>query len=385
MNDRQDAPASPGTVGGDSNRALTLHWGAHVLFWAGYFAFRTAAANAAASEMPAPAEYQDFPFLLNRAVVVLVHAAASGALLAAALGMDAPRWAKLRPMILLVGCVVLLPVMEVVEEWIPRWLHPASQDDAFGGLVTYAFQFGWAMMLWGALQALIAYHNRVLEQTHAIARERSLAYDAQLKMLHYQINPHFLFNTLNAISTLVLDRRAEQAERMLMRLSGFLRYSLDRNPNQATPLAGEIEAQRKYLDIEQTRFGDKLDVTFDIAPGLERALMPSLLLQPILENAIKYAISPREEGGRIEIRVLKDGDLLRIWVDDDGPGMSASRVAPRRGLGLANARERLHLIHGDRAGLIAQNRPAGGFSVQIWLPYEEEKHIERAVARSVGG
>src|SRR5215475_11869913 len=141
-------------------------------------------------------------------------------------------------------------------------------------------------------------------------------------MLHYQINPHFLFNTLNAISTLVLDKRNAQAESMLLRLAGFLRYSLDRQPTELANLSAELEAQRKYLEIEQTRFDDKLRVRFAIEPGLENARLPSLILQPILENAIKYAITPRADGGRIEVTARRDGALLRIRVEDDGPGIA---------------------------------------------------------------
>src|SRR5262249_43147890 len=151
-----------------------------------------------------------------------------------------------------------------------------------------------------------------------IVRAQKLAHDAQLRMLHYQINPHFLFNTLNAISTLVLEGRNDQAERMLLGLSGFLRYSLDRQPEELAPLAAEIAAQRKYLDIEQTRFGDKLTVRFDIEPGLDHVALPSLILQPILENAIKYAITPSAAGGHIEVTARRDHGVLRIHIEDDG-------------------------------------------------------------------
>ena len=147
-------------------------------------------------------------------------------------------------------------------------------------------------------------------------------------MLHYQINPHFLFNTLNAISTLVLEKRNEQAENMLLRLAGFLRYSLDRQPTELAGVSAELEAQRKYLEIEQTRFDDKLKVRFDIEPGVENARLPSLILQPILENAIKYAITPRAEGGSIDVRATRDGELLRMSVEDDGPGIAPEDAAP---------------------------------------------------------
>ncbi|MGE0044994.1 MAG: sensor histidine kinase, partial [Hyphomonadaceae bacterium] len=199
----------------------------------------------------------------------------------------------------------------------------------------------------------------------------------------------FLFNTLNAISTLVLERRNEQAERMLLRLSGFLRYSLDRNPNKLSALSAEIDAQRKYLEIEQTRFGDRLQVSFSIAPEAEAAHLPSLILQPILENAIKHAITPSNNSGRIDVAAWRDGDLLRVRVEDDGPGITPNTTS-RRGVGLANARERLSLIYGPRAGLTAGNRPQGGCVIEFWLPFEQEEILEPsskqpAVASPVGG
>ena len=135
-----------------------------------------------------------------------------------------------------------------------------------------------------------------------------------------------------------------------------------------------MEAQRKYLEIERTRFDDKLKVNFDIEPGLETARLPSLILQPILENAIKYAITPRVDGGSIEVSARRDGELLRIRIEDDGPGLPLEgdkRV--RRGVGLANARERLQLIYGERAGLTARNRDPNGCRVDIWLPLEEDR------------
>lgn len=379
-------PAAPGWAAPRfAARGAALHWGVHAVFWLFYFGFRTAAANA--ERLPTPPSLQEFPFLLNRALVVGAYAALSGLVLAACLSPLTRPWARLRPLILVAGAAALMPLTQMAEEALPAALWPIDPEMAAAStpFVTYAFQFGWALILWGAAQGLIAYHNRVLDQMDAISRERALSYDAQLKMLHYQINPHFLFNTLNAISSLVLDRKTEQAEGMLMRLSGFLRYSLDRDPGAATPLAGELAAQQKYLEIEQTRFGDKLAVDFDVEPGLERALVPSLLLQPILENAIKYAISPREAGGRIDIRVRREGELLRIRIDDDGPGAQGQRNGARRGVGLANVRERLSLLHGARAGLVAQNRPQGGFGVEIWLPYQEEKSLDRAVARAARG
>ncbi|HRO04686.1 MAG TPA: histidine kinase, partial [Terricaulis sp.] len=321
-----------------------VRWGAHIAFWGIYFAVRSAAAGA-----DPPEDASDFPYVLNRMLVVASYAVLTAILLGAVAGLKAERSNWPRNLTLVLGALALAPLTQWSEQaWPLALANFAPEPYPF---VIYLFNFGWALPLWGLTQALLGYHFETMAQARAVARAQALAYDAQLKMLHYQINPHFLFNTLNAISTLVLEKRNEQAESMLLKLAGFLRYSLDRQPTELAALAAELEAQRKYLEIEQTRFDDKLKVTFDIEPGLESARLPSLILQPILENAIKYAITPRTDGGAIVVTAKRDGDVLRIAVEDDGPGLPPVETPRRRrGVGLVNARERLELIYGDRAG-----------------------------------
>ncbi len=350
-----------------------VRWSAHLAFWLVYFVVRTAAAAASPPDDP------NFPFLENRLVVVGVYCVLTGGLLALVAGPAASRAGWARNLALILGALALAPLTQMSEEATPR-LFGWSEGEP-GPFIIYLFNFGWALPLWGLTQALLGYHFESVAQARAVARAQSLAYDAQLKMLHYQINPHFLFNTLNAISTLVLEQRNEQAERMLMGLAGFLRYSLDRQPTELTVLSAELEAQRRYLEIEQTRFGEKLNVRFDIETGVENARLPSLILQPILENAIKYAITPRVDGGAIAISARREGDLLRIGVEDDGPGLPQEKSAQTRaGLGLANARERLQLIYGANAGLSASNRQPNGCRVEIWLPFLEEERVSRTAA-----
>jgi signal transduction histidine kinase len=351
-----------------------VRWGAHVGFWLLYLAFRSAAAGAE----PPPEDMREFPYLANRLLVVASYLVLTGALLALFAGPGASRSNWPRNLGLILAALLLAPLTQWAEEFWPRALANAQQPPA--PFITYMFLFGWALPLWALTQALLGYHFESMAQARAVARAQALAYDAQIKMLHYQINPHFLFNTLNAISTLVLERRNEQAESMLLKLAGFLRYSLDRQPTAMAALSDELEAQRKYLEIERTRFDDKLKVKFDIEPGLETVPVPSLILQPILENAIKYAITPRIDGGSIEVAARRDGDLLRISIADDGPGLPPEgSPSPRRGLGLANARERLELIYGERAGLSAHNREPHGCRVEIWLPLEESL-VRRTIA-----
>ena len=137
-------------------------------------------------------------------------------------------------------------------------------------------------------------------------------------MLRYQLNPHFLFNTLNAISTLVLSKATEQANAMVTKLSKFLRYSLDHSPLDRVSLSHELETSGLYLDIEKVRFADRLRLEFDIEAGTEAALVPTMILQPIIENSIKHGITKNEEGGSITIRARKKQRLLTLEVSDDG-------------------------------------------------------------------
>ncbi len=342
-------------------------WGAHIAFWLVYFAIRSAAAAA-----DPPEDTSDFPYVLNRVLVVASYCVLTGALLALIAGPRANHSNWGRNLALVLGALALAPLTQWSEQVWPLALAGFSPEPY--PFVIYLFQFGWALPLWGLTQALLGYHFETMAQARAVSRAQALAYDAQLRMLHYQINPHFLFNTLNAISTLVLEKRNQQAEGMLLKLAGFLRYSLDRQPTEMAELTAELEAQRKYLEIEQTRFDDKLKVRFTIEPGLEHARVPSLILQPLLENAIKYAITPRAEGGSIDVSASRDGDTLRIAVEDDGPGLPLEGDARRRrGVGLANARERLEVMYGERAGLVARNRDPKGCRVEIWLPLEEER------------
>lgn len=371
---RHDNAAGDSAFSAATHHPGVVRWGAHLLFWLIYFGVRSAAAAA-----EPPSEMSAFPFVLNRILVVATYCVATGILLALIAGPTAERSDRMRNLLLVVGALAIAPLTQYGEQFWPHTL--ANMPYEAYPFVGYFFMFGWVLPLWGFTQAVLGYHFQTVKQQRDIARAQSLAYDAQLRMLHYQINPHFLFNTLNAISTLVLDKRTEQAESMLMRLSGFLRYSLDRHPSELAPLSAELEAQRKYLEIEQTRFGEKLSVHFDIEPGLENVTLPSLILQPILENAIKYAITPSAEGGRIEVVAKRDGDGLRIRVDDDGPGLTPTPQR-RRGVGLANARERLMLVYGEKAGLEVTNRQPRGCRVELWLPIEEQK-VARTFAPSL--
>ena len=187
------------------------------------------------------------------------------------------------------------------------------------------------LLCWTGIYFGIKYYESLQQQREATLRAATLAQEAQLKMLRYQLNPHFLFNTLNAISTLILDNENRTANQTVMRLSEFLRYTLDQDPMKKVTLRQEIEAMNLYLTTEKLRFGERLRLEFAIEERALEALVPSLLLQPLIENAVKYAVSPSEQGGTIRVEGRARGAMLELAVADDGPGSSTRGRGSRRG------------------------------------------------------
>ncbi len=189
------------------------------------------------------------------------------------------------------------------------------------------------LLCWTGIYFGIKYYESLQDQREATLRAVTLAQEAQLKMLRYQLNPHFLFNTLNAISTLILDNENRTANQAVMRLSEFLRYTLDQDPMKKVTLRQEIEAMNLYLTTEKLRFGDRLRLEFAVEERSLEALVPSLLLQPLIENAVKFAVSPSEQGGTIRVEGRARGVMLELAVADDGPGLNtgaAPGAGPRR-------------------------------------------------------
>ena len=180
-----------------------------------------------------------------------------------------------------------------------------------------------------------------------LARE---AQEAQLRALRYQINPHFLFNTLNSLSSLILSQKTDVAERMLMNLSTFFRATLSADPTADVPLAEEIKLQRLYLDIEQIRFPDRLTVEIDVPDSLQSARVPVLILQPIVENAVKYGVAKSRKSVRVGIIASEEAGRLHIKVKDDGEAQADDDGEGGTGVGLKNVCDRLVARYGNRAG-----------------------------------
>ena len=232
---------------------------------------------------------------------------------------------------------------------------------------------GWSTMLaWSTLYFAIKYYRIFQEVRESALKSAAMAHEAQLKMLRYQLNPHFLFNTLNAISTLILEQDTELANRMVTKLSSFLRYSLDNDPMQKITLKQELAALQLYLDIEKVRFEERLNLELDISDEAQNALIPSLLLQPLVENAIKYGIAKSEDGGTLHIGAkVFAGDLL-LQLSDNGPGVELvdGRIPDAKGVGVRNTRERLTELYGSQHSFRLSKTEPHGLTISIRIPYE---------------
>jgi two-component system LytT family sensor kinase len=198
-------------------------------------------------------------------------------------------------------------------------------------------------------------------------RLRRLLTEAELKALRTQVDPHFLFNTLNTIADLISENPG-QAERMTVRLAECFRYALATHSRDFSTLDEELNFARHYLDIEQVRFGERLHVQLSRGDAKGNEAIPSLLLQPLLENAIRHGLAPVREGGRVTVSAQMEGERLRLRVEDDGVGLSPG-YASREGIGLRNVRERLHTLYGQAAEFIIGARSGGrGTSVTLVIP-----------------
>ena len=237
-----------------------------------------------------------------------------------------------------------------------------------------------------------AYYRRLQERRVQATELRAQLTEARLQALRMQINPHFLFNTLNAVSGLV-ERDPKGVRTMVARLSALLRHTLGQdgsNGRQEVPLHQELNVLDDYLEIMHVRFADRLQVDRDIDDDARDALVPDLILQPILENAIKHGVTPQEDGGHVHIGARRRGDYVRLTVEDDGPGMSGDGLPEvSDGIGLRNVQERLQQLYGDNHRMNIRPGAQGGLVVELWIPYHTEpllspETVEGPVAETAG-
>jgi len=235
----------------------------------------------------------------------------------------------------------------------------------FEDYIYFTLYWFWFYFSWTAAYLALSYSITVQEQERHAAELAVKAQEAQVRALRYQINPHFLFNTLNAIAALTRDA-PDKAEEMVVRLSDFFRRSLAVNPMEDLTLAQEVELQRLYLEIERTRFPDRLRFDVALDDDSAEARVPALLLQPLVENAVKHGVARSEGPTCIRIRAELDGPVLEIVVENDaksgGPGPSGEKV------GLRNVAERLRSRFGDEASLASEEIAEGGFRNTLRIP-----------------
>ena len=293
------------------------------------------------------------------------------------------RLIRLKPIFTWSISILILVLAAAVFSSIETWAHATfyrPQEMPVGIQFFGAILLDFALLAaWSALYYGINFYLLLEEQSDRVERLESQASSAQLAMLRYQLNPHFLFNTLNSISTLVLLKETQRANAMLSRLSSFLRYTLANEPEGTVSLAQEVETLKLYLDIEKMRFDQRLRADFDVDAAATEGRLPSLLLQPLVENSIKYAVTPLEEGADISIAArlagMEPDRRLVITVSDTGPGLTDGTTRPTysTGVGLANIRDRLAQAYGaDHRFEVQTDRPEG-FGVVIDIPFQTAK------------
>lgn len=252
----------------------------------------------------------------------------------------------------------------IQESWnaLPRELAQAYEK---------AFRYILVFMVNVALFQLTFARRREFIQDRKLSDARTAAQQAQLMALRYQLNPHFLFNALNSISALIVTRRNEDAEKMTEKLSTFLRNSLSADPGRLVPLEEELSLIEEYLDIEGVRFGERLDVEIECEPDAGAALVPSFIVQPLVENAIKHGVAPSRAPVRIRIAAAVEGEDLCIEVEN-GTSPVVEEVSFGAGVGLKNIRRRLEAVYGKRASLDTE-KLADRFVARICIP-EVQRH-----------
>ncbi|MCB2065110.1 MAG: histidine kinase [Erythrobacter sp.] len=371
-------PFSPTPFFADKNRAF---WRLQWLGWGGAFILR--AATSIANERP-------FDFL-----VVVSISAIAGFSISTVLSVIYSNLINRNPLVTWTATAFSLAVAVIVSAFINAWaldVYQGGSDASFAQLMFGVFYIDLTLLgAWSALYYAINFFLQVEHQADQLERLEAQATSAQLAMLRYQLNPHFLFNTLNSISTLVLMKQTAPANAMLTKLSSFLRHTLVSQPGGKVTMAQEVETLQLYLEIERMRFEERLQTDFQVDPLAARALIPSFLLQPLVENSIKYGVSAQEEGARISLTAQVIGSRLRVIVSDSGPGLQGTqrnaetlvRKPSSTGVGLANIKERLAQAYGEEHRFEIQSPQGGGFTVIIELPFEPARDApgEAAVAK----
>jgi len=244
----------------------------------------------------------------------------------------------------------------------------------WAGLVANSVQFAFVFFMWCNLYFSIKQWQQSAQERDRLLYAETEAREARLRALRYQLNPHFLFNSLNAVSTLVLDGNAPAATGMLAQIAEFLRTSLDDDVMPEVALSQEMAFTQQYIAIEQTRLGDRLQIDFAIPSETLDALVPSMLLQPLIENAVRYGVAPLVEGGRISVESGRYEDLLRIVIRNSGRRVIERQKDGHNGIGQSNTAERLKTLYGTNHRFLQTWPEAGGCEVTVELPFHSTAH-----------
>lgn len=261
---------------------------------------------------------------------------------------------------------------------VDRWVEPAFLQNGRSWSVAALYSMAFTLLVGGIIYARIFYRVSV-ERARQVERMRAELAAAELRALRAQVHPHFLFNTLNTIAALIgEDPRA--AEDIVTRLADVFRHSLAATTGEHARFADELDFLRSYLAIEKARLGARLRFEEAIEPGLESVPVPGLLLQPLLENAVRYAVAERETGGSVRLAAAREGESLRVTIADDGPGFRPGAPPHGHGVGLESVRERLRLA-GEGHGLAIDSEPGRGTRVTVTLPLRPSPAAATAPAR----
>lgn len=240
------------------------------------------------------------------------------------------------------------------------WLHKFNS-----GLLSHVILYSIILLVGYMLDSRA---RLAVQQTETAKLNEQLS-KAQLNALRRQIEPHFLFNTLNAIAGLVRDQRHDDAISMIAGLSDFLRRVVQDSDRQQVPLGEELEFTQKYLDIQQVRFADRLQVNVDVPGELFPAQVPSLILQPMVENAVKHGIAARVQGGAIRIAAFRSNGSITLSVHNDGPSLRTGWEKSHSGVGISNVRTRLQGLYGDKFEMRLENERTGGVTASVSIPF----------------
>ena len=288
------------------------------------------------------------------------------------------QWRRVSPWVMHAGACSLIGLVYAAwvamwESWLNPWAISPGPDPFlqlwlhkfYGGLLSYLILYGVILLVGHVIDSREAL---ALQQTETARLNEQLS-KTQLDALRRQIEPHFLFNTLNAIAGLVRENRNDDAVSMIAGLSDFLRHVVENSDRQQVPLGEELEFTQKYLDIQKTRFAERLRFSVDVPTELLPAQVPALNLQPMVENAVKHGIAKRVQGGAIRITAARSNGTLTLRVYNDGPGLPPGWEKSQSGVGMSNARTRLQSLYGNGFDLTMRNREPGGVEISISVPF----------------